>query len=248
MSEAFQPIAVRPRSENKIFFWFRCLFDFQLLTISSFLTLPISHCKGKLLDVGAGEVPWREFFPPSIEYVGVDVDTFSQFGMRSHPNVIYYDGKILPFEDSSFDHVLCVEVLEHVPDPMNFLVDIRRVMRQEATLIMTVPWSARIHHLPNDFNRFSRFGLAALLKSSGFSIVCIEERGNDVAAIANKLLVLMVRLIRPSKPYNITWTWALAVLLMPLAAIFVGVAHISLFLGLGSKEDPLGYGVIAKKS
>lgn len=110
-----------------------------------------------------------------------------------------------------------------------------------------MPWSARLHHLPYDYGRFTRFGLAALLESTGFSGVTIEERGSDITVITNKLIVLMIRLLRPRRLRDYLWTWALAAMLAPFAAVFLGAAHVALFLNAGSKEDPLGYGVIALK-
>jgi SAM-dependent methyltransferase len=248
VSEAFQPIAVRPPSENRLLFWVRCLADLQLLTIFRFLVLALSSCRGRVLDVGAGEAPWRDLLPVGVEYVGVDADLSGEFGMRRQSNIIYYDGKRLPFDDASFDHVLCIEVLEHVPDPSTFLADLKRVLRQGGTLILTVPWSARLHHLPYDYSRFTRFGLVALLDTAGFSGVTIEERGNDIAVIANKLIVLMIRLLRPRRLRNCVWTWVLAAMLLPVTVVFLGAAHVALLLCTGSKEDPLGYGVIAVKT
>lgn len=248
MTEAFQPIAVRPPSENRPFFWMRCLADLQLLTIFRFLVLPLGSCQGRVLDVGAGEAPWRDLLPVGVEYVGVDADLSGEFGMRHQSNITYYDGKRLPYDEGSFDHVLCTEVLEHVSDPVAFLADLKRVLRQGGTLILTVPWSARLHHLPYDYSRFTRFGLIALLDRAGFSVVNIEERGNDIAVIANKLLVLMIRLLRPRRLIDYVWTWVLAVMLLPITVVFLGSAHVALLLRAGSTEDPLGYGVIAVKT
>ena len=248
MSEAFQPVAVRPPSENRLLFWLRCTVDLQLLTIFRFLVLPLSSCRGRVLDVGAGEAPWRDFLAAGVEYVGVDVDLSGEFGMRRQTGITYYDGKRLPFEDGSFDHVLCTEVLEHVPDPSAFLADLIRVLRQGGTLIMTVPWSARLHHLPHDYGRFTHFGLLALLGAAGFSEITIEERGNDIAVIANKLLVVMIRLLSPRRLSDFIWTLAAAALLLPVVVVSLCVAHAALFLHAGSKDDPLGYGVIAVKA
>ena len=248
MSEEFQPVAVRPPSENQLFFWFRCLVDLQLLTIFRFLVLPLNACKGRVLDVGAGEAPWRDLMPLGVDYVGVDADLSGEFGMRRQSNIIYYDGKKLPYEDCSFDYVLCTEVLEHVPDPFAFLTDLQRVLRQGGTLILTVPWSARLHHLPYDYGRFTRFGLAALLNATRFTSVTIEERGSDIAVVANKLTVLLIRLLRPRRLFNCIWTWVLAVMLLPVTVVFLGAAHVALLLHIGSKDDPLGYGVVAIKT
>jgi SAM-dependent methyltransferase len=167
--------------------------------------------------------------------------------MSRNARITYYDGRVLPFPDANFDHVLLVEVLEHVPDPAALLLELRRVLRQGGTLLMTVPWSARLHHLPHDYSRFTRYRLRDMLAAAGFSDVEVAERGNDIAVIANTLLVLAVRLVKPKRMLDAVWSWPLAVLVAPLVGVFLLAAHAALFLGAGSKEDPLGYGVAAVK-
>jgi SAM-dependent methyltransferase len=222
------------------------LVDLQLLTIYQYLSSKLHSLQGRVLDVGAGQAPWRELLSKA-EYVGVDVDTAGSFGMRRKADVSYYDGKHLPFGDGSFDHVLCTEVLEHVPETADFLLEIKRVLRQGGTLILTVPWSARLHHLPNDYYRFTPAALDALLVSAGFEQTTIVERGNDIAVIANKLLVLLIRLLRPHERAHILWTWIFAVVMVPVTIGFLVAAHAALLLRCGSREDPLGYGVSAVK-
>ena len=246
MQEAFQPIAVRPLGDNRFAFWVRCAVDLQLLTIYQFLSGKLKSLRGRVLDVGAGQAPWRELLSQA-EYVGIDVDTAAAFGMRRTADVSYYDGKHLPFEDGRIDHVLCTEVLEHVPEPASFLLEIKRVMRPGGQLILTVPWSARLHHLPHDYHRFSPVALEALLASAGFEQTRISERGNDVAVVANKLLVMLIRLLRPRERLHLLWTWVFAVLLAPVVGAFIAAAHATLLLNCGSREDPLGYGVTAVK-
>ena len=223
------------------------MLDLQLLTIYRFLVSPLGSWHGRVLDVGAGEAPWRDLMT-EVDYVAVDVETSGMFGMRRKPHVTYYDGTRLPFDDKSFDHVLCVEVLEHVPNPESMLSDIHRVLRPGGSLVLTVPWSARLHHTPHDYTRFTRYRLKSMLEAAGLSSIAIEERGNDIAVIANKLLVMTVRLIFPVRKWNVLWTWMPAVLAAPITGIFMVAAHAALWTGLGAKEDPLGYGVVAVRS
>jgi SAM-dependent methyltransferase len=247
VAESFRPIAVRPPTENPALFRIRCFVDLQVLTVHRFLRERLRACQGRVLDVGAGEAPWRDLLKHA-DYVGVDVEEAKDFGMRQRSDIVYYDGNTLPFEAASFDHVLCTEVLEHVPDPARFLRDVNRVLRKGGTLILTVPWSARLHHTPHDYTRFTRYGLHPLLQSAGFSDIVIEERGNDIAVIANKLIVVTVRLLRPTKSINAIWTWPLAILLAPPALVSLVAAHAAMLLRLGSRDDPLGYGVVAVKA
>ena len=49
------------------------------------------------------------------------------------------DALRLPFGDRSFDHVVCSEVLEHLPDYRSALREIDRVLRAGGTLSVSVP-------------------------------------------------------------------------------------------------------------
>lgn len=113
---------------------------------------------------------------------------------------------------------------------------------------MTVPWSARLHHLPHDYTRFTRFALHALLSSAGYTRIEIAERGNDVAVLANKLIVLSIRLIRPARNRRLLLTLPLCVFVLPITAVFLVAAHVAIRRGWGATDDPLGYSVVALKA
>lgn len=247
MTEAFKPIAIGPPSENRLLFAVRRMVDLQLLTTFSFLSVELTELRGRVLDVGAGQAPWRELLR-NAEYVGLDVEAASEFGMKRQPDVVYYDGGRMPFPDSSFDHVMCSEVLEHVPDPVFFMAEVSRLLRAGGTLVLTVPWSARLHHLPHDYFRFTRYALVALMNRSGFGVLRVRERGNDITVVANKIIVMTIRLCRPARWRSVWWSWPGALLMTPITIAFLIAAHLSLWFGWGSREDPLGYGLVAVKS
>jgi SAM-dependent methyltransferase len=50
----------------------------------------------------------------------------------------------LPFATSTFDVVLCTEVLEHVPDPAAVIAELVRVARPGARIVVSIPNEANI--------------------------------------------------------------------------------------------------------
>lgn len=56
------------------------------------------------------------------------------------------DGRQLPFPDAIFDRVIVAEVLEHIPDDQDVLAEIRRVLRADGKVAVTVPryWPERV--------------------------------------------------------------------------------------------------------
>lgn len=206
----------------------------------------MAELSGKVLDVGAGESPWREWLPPSATYYGIDVGNAKEFGMTPiQEGITYYDGHTIPFPDASFDGAICIEVLEHAENPDLLLTEVARCLKKDAILLLTVPWSARRHHIPYDYHRFTRERLTSLLESNGFTHVEVTERGTDISVIANKLMVLSLRLLPRGSPLRILWTAVFFLLTLPLTTTFLVSAHIAEWLGAGAKEDPLGYFVRA---
>lgn len=246
VSEEFKPIPIR-RSEGLVGRWayaLRQVVDLQLLTCSRFVRPRLAKVTGKTLDVGCGEMPFRGFLPAGADYTGLDIPAADDFGMTRHPDIVDFDGLHIPFPDSSFDCVLCTEVLEHAEDPVALIAEMRRVLRKGGVLIATVPFSARVHHAPYDFHRFTRYRLLAMF--SGFETTEIEERGNDFTVIANKMIVVCMRLAKNAGRFrDLSLPGFLIFVLPTLAAL--ALAHLSLALSFGSKADPLGYGVEAIK-
>lgn len=249
--EAVKPIPVVSPSIHPIRFWLRCLIDLQLATIVAQLRPELYKSSGDVLDVGAGNSPWRSWLPATAHYQGLDIANSAEFGMVPCPaDVIYYDGNVFPFDSARFDSVFCIEVLEHAQNPELMVAEMARVLREDGRLVLSVPWSARCHHQPYDFHRFSRYRLADLLEENGFRDVQVVERGNDICTIANKLTVFSVGLVRGGRG-SFSSALVAVVFFFPavfLASVFSVAAQLSLFFRFGRKDDPLGYFVRARKS
>lgn len=120
--------------------------------IESFISARAS--RGHTLEIGSASSYYAHYFP---DRVGFDI--------RPGPAVdVVGDVHALPFEDSSFDIVLCVEVLEHLHTPQKALDEMRRVLRPGGTLLLTTRFAQTIHDAPGDYYRFTRYGLAHMLR------------------------------------------------------------------------------------
>ncbi len=57
----------------------------------------------------------------------------------SRTTFVQADGNHLPFADNSIDHLICSEVLEHIPEYIGFLREIKRVLKPGGSLSVSVP-------------------------------------------------------------------------------------------------------------
>ena len=136
--------------------------------------------KGRTLDVGCGQKPYQGLFASS-EYVGLELDTPVN---RKHKRAdFYYDGKTFPFDSNSFDSAICNQVIEHVPDSQAFLAEIRRVLKPDGALLLTVPFVWDEHEQPHDYVRYSSFGLKRLLNAQGFTIIEYRKTMTDLRTV-----------------------------------------------------------------
>lgn len=60
-------------------------------------------------------------------------------------NVEYGDINDLRFENSTFDNIICFEVLEYSDSPTKAISEVIRVLRKNGTLLMSVPFMFKIH-------------------------------------------------------------------------------------------------------
>lgn len=140
----------------------------------------LPRLQSEVLDVGCGRKPYRHLVPAA-RYVGVDIDSPVTRALAAAD--VFYDGQRLPFDASSFDAVLCSQVLEHVFTPEVFLAEIYRVLRPGGVLLLAVPFAWDEHEQPQDFARYSSFGLRALLERNGFVVEAQRKTCADFRAI-----------------------------------------------------------------
>ena len=89
----------------------------------------------------------------------------------------------LPNDDSAvarqrFDTVICLNVLEHVDDDLSSLVAIRRLLAPAGRLVLLVPalpaLYGTIDRALGHHRRYTRAGLADLLRATGYTLAHIE--------------------------------------------------------------------------
>src|SRR5438105_2607254 len=102
---------------------------------------------GRVLDYGCADVPYRRFFPASVEYLAADLP-----GNPQATVTINADGT-LPLDDECIDAVLSTQVLEHAFDPGLYLAESTRVLRPAGRILLSTHGFMVYHPDPVDFWR-----------------------------------------------------------------------------------------------
>lgn len=117
----------------------------------------IKKCKvGKILDVGAGEMPFKNLAVKlGFDYRSHDFEKYS--GNSESPGLQNKDWlnsghdlvcDIMEIPEDSYELIIITEVLEHVPDPAAAMAKISKLLAPDGKILITVPFSSRMHQSP----------------------------------------------------------------------------------------------------
>ncbi|MBC8488141.1 MAG: methyltransferase domain-containing protein [Bacteroidetes bacterium] len=139
------------------------------------VTLPFlkQYCKGRCLDAGCGDMPYNEYLIKLVEH-------YDTLDYKAHVPGIKYVGDVQNMDmihDNIYDTIVCFEVLEHVTNPFKAVSEIRRIIKENGIFILTVPHLSRLHDIPNDYFRYTKYGIKSLLENNRFKVLEIKPRG-----------------------------------------------------------------------
>jgi SAM-dependent methyltransferase len=167
-----------------------------------------SCARGRLLDLGCGNVPLFEAYREMVDEV-ICVDWPQSLHQQQHVDAFADLTQPLPFADASFDTVVLSDVLEHIPDPENLLSEISRVLRPEGSVVIGVPFFYWLHEVPHDFNRYTRYQLERLIKRAGLQLVHLTEIGGSPEVIADVVGKTLARRPRVAAAFVAFARWVL---------------------------------------
>ncbi len=148
----------------------------------------LRYLHGRVLDVGCGAMPYRaEIAQVAESHHGLDR------APQSGGAVIMGDAEELAMiSDQSYDSLLCLEVLEHLPRPGKAIAAMYRVLKPGGYLVLSVPHLSRLHDLPHDYYRYTVHGIRHLLQAEGFELVDWNTRGGLFSFLGHQLSFLLL--------------------------------------------------------
>jgi len=185
-------------NENNFIFFLYRIFPQKILNnhawaINNFIKNCATRCDRKnkiVLDIGAGELPYRHFFTKCL-YQSQDV-------VNNEKKTIDYvcDANKIPLKESSVDCIICTQVLEHIKEPHLVIKEMYRLLKKGGKVFLTTHLCMEEHMLPYDYFRFTRYGLAFLAESNKFKVESITPQGGRFLVLAKQLQTAFPHIIK----------------------------------------------------
>ncbi len=182
LNECCQSLNINPDEFNSIFY--RCALEFEPRFIrgipcEAWLFANREKIQGQVLDIASHRYfnEWIYNLPQvnKVSVCGLTeemVYDLTRFGGAIHHTKIDYIQDLtanqlkIPF--SSFDTIICANVLEHTTEPATVLKNLYQLLKPGGTLLLQVPHLAE-EHGAIDLWRFTLGGLKYLAKLAGFA-------------------------------------------------------------------------------
>ena len=142
------------------------------------------------MDLGCGSKLYEGLLSSASSYNGVDVET-SGHSHADNKIDVFYDGRVLPFDDCSFDHVVSFETFEHIFNLGEVLTEIWRVVRPGRSLVISLPFGWDEHEAPFDIARYNTFGITAIMERHFFKVGKVIRSNGFVEAVF-QLVILRI--------------------------------------------------------
>ncbi|MET3538638.1 class I SAM-dependent methyltransferase [Chryseobacterium limigenitum] len=162
------------------------------MTLESIKTLLIEDDE-HILEIGHGNAGHLKSIlnvANNLKYTGIDISKTMHHEainlnkkFESQADFVLYEGKKLPFEDEIFDKIFTVNTVYFWKEPVEFLNEIYRVLKDKGTFVLTFGQRDFMEKLPFtqfDFTLYNTDEMVETVSKSHFKIMRISEKEEEV--------------------------------------------------------------------
>lgn len=162
------------------------------MTLESIKTLLIEDGE-HILEIGHGNAGHLKNIldkAKELKYTGIDIsETMNKEArnlnveFKDQAEFILYEGKKLPFEDEVFDKIFTVNTVYFWENPVEFLNEIYRVLKDNGTFVLTFGQKDFMEKLPFtvfDFKLYNNSEMEELISQSHFKRMKISEKEEEI--------------------------------------------------------------------
>lgn len=162
------------------------------MTLESIKTLLIEDNEA-VLEIGHGNADHVKSIvnkAQNIHYTGIDISETMHYEakrlneeFKNQAEFVLYEGKKLPFEDKTFDKIFTVNTVYFWEEPVDFLNEIHRVLKDNGTFVLTFGQRNFMEKLPFtqfDFTLYNTDEMEQTVSKSHFKRMKISEKEEEV--------------------------------------------------------------------
>ncbi len=150
----------------------------SLLRCAELKALSSVTLNGKVLDLGGvKDSSYLHAIKGNFSVTTVNTDK------KTNPDIIHNLELILPVGEGTYDHVILINVIEHIFEYRSLLKESFRVLRKNGSAIIIAPFIFPLHPSPGDYHRFSGTALNLELKKAGFEIESLIPLGTGIFSV-----------------------------------------------------------------
>jgi len=201
------------------------------------------EAQAKILDSGCGHGDFASLFAGH-PFLELDIYPYPEVDLVCDLTLC------VPFQENSFDLVVLMNVVEHVPEPQTLLKVVYQLLSPGGIAVVAVPFMLKIHQAPIDFARFTHYALQKMAVEIGFQVSGLQAFVDPAGMIAE-----VTRYYQYWEFPNSKFVQCMIARLY-MFAIKANVSGLELFSGRGKLKDvntmiypaPTGYQMVLKKS
>ena len=107
----------------------------------------------RILEVGCGTGHFRELIRcKSNEYWGIEPFKIAAIEAKTRLDKVFvgtYDEVKKQIPDQYFDYIICLDVVEHMEDPWNFVLEVKNKLKNSGSIISSIPNFRYVVNLSN---------------------------------------------------------------------------------------------------
>ena len=162
------------------------------MTLESIHSLLIEDSE-HILEIGHGNAGHlKSFFKiaKDLKYTGIDISETMHdeaknlnIEFKDQAEFVLYEGEKLPFEDEVFDKIFTVNTVYFWKNPVEYLNEIYRVLKDKGTFVLTFGQRNFMETLPftaYDFTLYSNDEMQELISKSHFKRMKISEKEEQI--------------------------------------------------------------------
>jgi SAM-dependent methyltransferase len=195
--------------------------------------------RGHLIDLGCGKVPLYMEYKKYVTEITC-ADWSESFHKNPYTDIDCNLNDRLPFGDSSCDTIILSDVLEHIAEPRDLCCEMSRILRPGGIILMNVPFYYRLHEIPFDYFRYTKYAMTHLCRLAGLNVKLIEPLGGVPEVLADILMKTFAYKPIVGKPIART--------IHECYRLFMRLPAGRKFSRKSSETFPLGYFVVAEKA